>query len=75
MPLDWVRVNSLEITYCSYGASEQGSGILKRLANTAESDTFQTAPQPMGLYVWANDASELNDAFLTIARAMIRLTK
>ena len=69
------RVNSLEITYCSYGASEQGSGILTRLANTAESDTFQTAPQPMGLYVWANDASELNDAFLTIARAMIRLTK
>lgn len=69
------RVNSLEITFCSYGASvEQGSNILKRLANTADADTY-TATQPSGLYVWASDASGLNDAFLTIARAMVRLTK
>ena len=69
------RVNSLEISYCSYGAIERGSGILKRLANTADSDTFHAAPQPAGLYVWADSASDLNDAFMTIARAMIRLTK
>lgn len=69
------RVNSLEITFCSYGASvEQGSNILKRLANTVDADTYSAA-QSSGLYVWAADASGLNDAFLTIARAMVRLTK
>ena len=69
------RVNSLEIGFCSYGSSEYGANILKRLANTADSDTHIAAPQPTGLYVWAENASDLNDAFLTISRAMIRLTK
>jgi len=68
------RVNSLEITFCSYNTSEHGSNILKRLANAADSDTYNSA-QPTGLYVWAASDSELDAAFDTIASEILRLTR
>ncbi len=67
-------VTTAEITFCSYGASEWGANILKRLANTSDSDTHSTT-QPTGLYVWAANASELDAAFSTIASEILRLSK
>jgi Flp pilus assembly protein TadG len=68
------RVNSLEITFCDYGTNEYGSAILKRLANAADSDT-RSATQPTGLYVWAESASDLANAFATIASEILRLSQ
>jgi len=67
-------VNTQEITFCSYGGSELGANLLKRLANTAGVDTYNAA-QPEGLYVWAQNASELDAAFSTIASEILRLSK
>lgn len=67
-------VTQQEITFCSYGASESGSSILNRLANTTSSDTYNAA-QPSGLYVWAATDSELNNAFSTIASEILRLSR
>lgn len=59
---------------CGYtSARERGSVILKRLANTADSDTRNTA-QPQGLYCWAQDASALGRCFSSIASEILRLT-
>lgn len=68
------RVNSLEISFCSYTTSEHGSNILKRIANAADADTYNPA-QPTGLYVWAANDSELDNAFDTIASEILRLTR
>lgn len=67
------QVNNLEITFCGYGADEQGSSILKRLANAADSDSYNSA-QPVGRYVWAADAADLDNAFSSIASEILRLT-
>ena len=68
------RVNSLEITFCSYNTIEYGSNILKRIANAVDSDTYNSA-QPTGLYAWAASDSELDNAFDTIASEILRLTR
>jgi Flp pilus assembly protein TadG len=68
------RVNSQEITFCSYGTNEYGRVILKRLANAADSDT-RNDTQPTGLYAWAETASELDNAFSTIASEILRLSR
>jgi len=68
------RVNSLEITTCSYGSSEYGSNILSRMANVSGVDTYNAA-QPSGLYVWAANASDLENAFSTIASEILRLSR
>jgi Flp pilus assembly protein TadG len=67
-------VNSLEINFCSYAANEVGSSILKRLANTLDANTFN-AVQPTGLYVWAENSGELDDAFSSIASEILRLSR
>lgn len=69
-------VNTQEITFCGYGANERGSSILKRLANSNSplSDTYNSA-QPTGTYINAPTAADLEAAFNSIARKMIRLTQ
>ena len=69
-------LNSLEITFCGYGPSEYGANILKRLANTYDSDTFHPLPQPTGLYCYADitvDPQALDSCFNAIASAILRL--
>jgi Flp pilus assembly protein TadG len=68
------NLNSNEVTTCSYGSSEYGANILKRLANTADSDEYQSS-QPTGTYVYAADASQLNSAFQKIKSIILRLSK
>jgi Flp pilus assembly protein TadG len=68
------RINSQEITFCGYGTNEYGRVIMKRLANAADSDT-RSAVQPTGLYVWAETASDLANAFATIASEILRLSR
>ena len=67
-------VNTLEINFCAYAANEVGSSILKRLANAVDANTYNAA-QPSGLYVWAENASELDDAFSSIASEILRLSR
>jgi len=68
------RLRSNEVTNCAYGASEYGENIMKRLANTTDSDRYQAA-QPTGIYVWAADASQLNSAFQKVRSAVLRLSQ
>jgi len=67
-------VNSLEITFCAYPASEVGSSLLKRLSNTSDSDAYNPA-QPVGMYVWAENAADLDSAFTSIASEILRLSR
>ncbi len=66
-------LNSLEISFCGYSSKEWGSVILKRLANTVDSDTHK-ANQPQGLYCHAATASDLDRCFSSIASEILRLT-
>lgn len=59
---------------CGYGNEEWGENILKRVANTADSDTHNSS-QPTGLYVFAQNATQLDAAFQTIANQILRLSK
>jgi hypothetical protein len=68
------RLRSNEVTNCAYGAGEYGENIMKRVANTPDSDRYQ-ASQPTGLYVWAADASQLNSAFQKVRSAVLRLSQ
>ena len=68
------RLRSNEVAGCAYGQSEYGENILKRLANTTDSDRYQAA-QPTGIYVWAADASQLNSAFQRVRSAVLRLSR
>jgi Flp pilus assembly protein TadG len=67
-------VNTLEINFCSYPASEVGSSLLKRLSNTTDSDAYNPA-QTTGLYVWAENAADLDAAFTSIASEILRLSR
>lgn len=67
-------LNNLEINFCGYGPAERGASILKRLANTTDSDTYNSA-QPSGIYAYAATASELNRAFQEIANQILRISK
>lgn len=67
-------LNNLEVTFCGYNlAQDQGSMILKRAANAADSDTHNPN-QPVGLYCHAADATQLNRCFSAIASEILRLT-
>jgi hypothetical protein len=66
-------LNSLEISFCGYGANENGANILNRLANTASVDSADAA-QPTGMYCYAGDSSQLSVCFDRIANAILRLT-
>jgi Flp pilus assembly protein TadG len=65
-------LNKLEIGFCGYGNSERGANILKRLANSADSDRLNSA-QPQGLYCYAATAADLDRCFSTIASEILRL--
>ncbi len=67
-------VNTLEISFCSYTANELGSNLMKRLSNTSDSDAYN-ASQPTGLYVWAANAVDLDNAFTSIASEILRLSR
>ncbi len=75
-----VRVNTLELvngfcaTYDANPAKEFGVNVLKRLANSVDSDTKDPL-QPIGLYVWAENASDLASAFSAIASEILRLSR
>ncbi len=78
-------LNTLEITFCGYSNNEKGANIMKRLANTNDSDTLQssavppgTSPQPNGLYCYADitaDPYALDSCFTAIASDMLRLSR
>jgi hypothetical protein len=73
-------VNTLEINFCAYvsggDASEAGSSLLKRLSNTIDSGLNSYNPaQPTGLYVWAENAVDLDNAFTSIASEILRLSR
>ena len=73
-------VNTLEINFCAYvsggDASEVGSSLLKRLSNTIDSGLNSYNPaQPTGLYVWAENAVDLDNAFTSIASEILRLSR
>ncbi len=63
-----------EVTTCGYGSNEYGQNILKRLANTTDSDRYDAA-QPIGMYVYAADANQLSAAFEKVASMILRLSK
>jgi hypothetical protein len=67
-------LTSQEINFCGYGSNEQGMNILKRLANIQGVDTYDPN-QPTGLYAYAADATQLNNAFDQVARAILQLAK
>ncbi|BFM17411.1 hypothetical protein R50073_35940 [Maricurvus nonylphenolicus] len=68
------QLQALEVGFCGYGSEEEGENILKRLANTTDSDSYDSDQFP-GLYVFAENADELDEAFNTIASEILRLTK
>lgn len=68
------QLNSIEMRNCSYGNSEYGANILKRIANTNTADTYNNL-QPTGTYVYAANATELDAAFNKIASEIIRLSR
>lgn len=65
-------LNGLEIGFCSYGTSERGANILRRLANTPDSDRLNDA-QPKGMYCHAATAADLESCFARIASEILRL--
>jgi Flp pilus assembly protein TadG len=69
-------VNNPETSFsggCSTN-SEVGSTILKRLANSTDSTTYNAA-QPTGIYVSAATIAQCDEAFSKIASEILRLTK
>ena len=60
---------------CSgYGANESGTNILRRLANVQGVDTYNSS-QLSGVFVWAQNGNQLNDAFEKVASQILRLSK
>lgn len=69
------RLKTLEASRCTgYDTREWGENILKRIANTSDASP-RNPNQPTGLYVYAQSASGLDNAFQTIANQILRLTK
>jgi len=64
----------LELTWCGYQNQEYGENILKRLANSIDSDTYNKA-QPTGEYCYAKSTQELRTCFDKIASKVLRITK
>ena len=69
------RLKTLEASHCNgYGTNEWGENILKRIANASDASP-RNPNQPTGLYVYAQNASELDNAFQAIANQILRLSK
>ncbi|MBU5614645.1 vWA domain-containing protein [Geomonas azotofigens] len=67
------RLAELEVD-CGYGNDELGLNLMKRVANVKGVDTYQP-DQPAGIFAYAANANELDAAFDTIYRDILRLTK
>jgi Flp pilus assembly protein TadG len=67
-------LNALEVNDCGYTSVENGANILRRMANTANSDTYNPA-QPTGIYCFAATAADLQPCFNQIASAILRITR
>lgn len=83
-------LNQLEVIGCSYDppnrpyapglcpgfpdCPECGCNIMKRVANTSDSFNYDR-DQPVGKFIYAASASELDEAFSDIAGEILRLTK
>ena len=67
------QLQTLEVGFCGYDSAEYGENILKRLANARGVDTYNAAQQT-GLYCHADQASELQQCFSTIASEILRLS-
>jgi hypothetical protein len=70
-------VNKLSvITYCiglgGPGAAEDR--LMRRIANVLESDIYD-ASKPTGMYVYASDASQLQQAFQSLASDILRISR
>ncbi|GFO64874.1 hypothetical protein GMPD_27930 [Geomonas paludis] len=59
---------------CGYGSSELGVNIMKRFANVKGVDTYKP-DQPAGIFAYAAKATELDAAFDSIYRDILRLSK
>lgn len=69
------KLKELELTWCGYSErQENGENILKRLANTADSDTYNRA-QPTGMYCYAKTSHDLKPCFDRIASMILRITR
>lgn len=69
------KLKDLELTWCGYSErQENGENILKRLANTVDSDTYNRA-QPTGMYCYAKTAQDLKPCFDRIASMILRITR
>ena len=67
-------LNGNEIKFCGYNSTENGANILKRVANSSDSDTLNTS-QPSGLYIAVPTTTQLDAAFTKIANQILRLSK
>ena len=54
--------------------NEDGESLLKRMANTADSATYN-AGQPTGVYCWAATENDLMPCFAKLASEIMRITK
>ncbi len=54
--------------------NENGESLLKRMANTADSATYN-ASQPTGVYCWAATENDLMPCFAKLASEIMRITK
>jgi Flp pilus assembly protein TadG len=67
------HLDDLEVD-CDYTAVEYGTNILKRMANTKDSDTHNSS-QPTGIYCHAATPADLKPCFDQIASAVLRITR
>jgi hypothetical protein len=67
-------LRSNEVEDCGYGEKEYGANILRRLANTPDSDTYNRL-QPSGVYCEAPTVAQLRPCFEQIASALLRITR
>ncbi len=64
------------VTYCIGlgGPGQAEDRLMRRIANVADSDIFDPS-KPTGMYVYASDASQLQQAFQSLASDILRLAK
>jgi Flp pilus assembly protein TadG len=68
-----MNISQMFDTTCST-SSEAGTLVLKRLANTPDSDTYDPS-QPTGIFCLATDVAGLKQCFDRVASAILRITR
>lgn len=56
------------------GPSAADDDMMKRVANTADSPTYNSA-HPLGIYAYADDATQLDQVFSQVASDVLRISK